>query len=244
RNAVYASLAGLRAAGAVTSSSDRTLSQLGAMPAGATPLDAAVYNAAGRHVRARDLPGDQWLARALADLRKELEGNGLVIPRRRRLRVRLWVLPLAALAVVGFVRAIDGWDNDQPSNYIFLLAVLTLGAVIFAWIQSGDRQSRAAKRAVAGVRRSHAHLEPDRSPSFQTYGVTGAAMSAALWGGLSLHMLDPAFAAEAEIEKYDPGWIHSTGAGTAWGSGSSCSSGSSCGGGGGGGGCGGGGGGS
>src|SRR4051794_37939866 len=44
RLAVYASLGGLRSAGAIEGSADKTLRQAGPLPAGATPLDSAVYN--------------------------------------------------------------------------------------------------------------------------------------------------------------------------------------------------------
>jgi uncharacterized protein (TIGR04222 family) len=49
--AVYTSVGGLRAAGAVGAAPGGALAQTGPMPAGATPLDRAVYNAAGKRLR-------------------------------------------------------------------------------------------------------------------------------------------------------------------------------------------------
>src|SRR5688500_6620360 len=75
--AVYSSLAGLRGAGAIEVAPGRTLTTSGPMPVGATPLDQAVYNAAAKRVRARDVSGDQWVAMALSALRDDLERQGL-----------------------------------------------------------------------------------------------------------------------------------------------------------------------
>jgi hypothetical protein len=81
---------------------------------------------------------------------------------------------------------------------------------------------------MSSVRQSYQHLSPGQSPSYATYGAAGAAMGVALYGAASLYTMDPAFAAEAEIQRI------SASGGTS-GSSSSCGSGSSsCGGGGGG----------
>jgi uncharacterized protein (TIGR04222 family) len=60
--AIYASLGALRTAGSIAGASDKTLWQSGPLPAGVTPLDTAVYNAAGRRIRAREIRSDRWVA--------------------------------------------------------------------------------------------------------------------------------------------------------------------------------------
>ena len=77
RQAIYTALGGLRAADAIGSGPDRTLVQTGPLPTGATPLDTAVYNAAGRRIHARDLAADPWVTSAVSQLREGLENAGL-----------------------------------------------------------------------------------------------------------------------------------------------------------------------
>ncbi|HEY0697477.1 MAG TPA: TIGR04222 domain-containing membrane protein, partial [Micromonospora sp.] len=76
--AVYTSLAALRSAGAVGATSGGALAQAGPPPMHATPLDHAVYAAAGRSVSTRSLVDDPGVAAALAQLRHGLEEKGLL----------------------------------------------------------------------------------------------------------------------------------------------------------------------
>jgi uncharacterized protein (TIGR04222 family) len=82
--AVYSCLAGLRTAGAIDVPADRRLRQTGPLPAGATPLDQAVYNAAGGRVRPRDLARHEWVRAAVGTLREGLERDGLVATAEQR----------------------------------------------------------------------------------------------------------------------------------------------------------------
>lgn len=127
RLAVYTSLGGLRGAGAIGTGPDKLLAATGPMPAGATGLDQAVYNAAGKRLRVRDLQRDPWVVGALGDLRRGLEERSPVL--------------------------------------------------------------------------GPAHLSPTQAPASGTYGAAGAAMGVALFGTASLWALDPAFAAQAEIQR-------------------------------------------
>ena len=248
--AVYTSLAGLRASGAVSSSPAATLVQSGPMPSGLTPLDQAIYHAAGRNYRVRDLSGDQWVAQALIQLRESLERNGLVVTTAQRSAARLWMTPMAVLVLIGIVRANAGSDNGKPITYIVLATFVAAVATYSIWKQAKTVPTRAATKAMREVRRTYKYLAPSQAPSFATYGATGAALGVALYGGMSLYAMDPAFAAEAEIQRNAAagGYAGGSSGGTSCGaasscssSSSSCSSGSSCGGGGGcgGGGCGG-----
>jgi len=237
RLAVYASLGGLRGAGAIGSGPDKTLYQSGPMPSGMTPLDTAVYNAAGRRIRARDVNTDQWVVSALGQLRDGLESNGLAVSPARLQAARLWAVAALALTVLGIARLIAGINNNKP--IVLLIPAIIIAAIISFKLATKTRvATHAATKGLTTLRRQHDYLSPRQSPSYATYGATGAAMGVALFGAASLYTMDPAFAADAEIQR-----INSAGAGIdSSGGGSSCSGGSSsCGGGGGcgGGGCGG-----
>src|SRR5690349_4989689 len=106
RQAIYTALGGLRAAGAIASGPDRTLTQTGPLPAGVTPLDTAVYNAAGRHIRARDVGSDPWVRAAVDELRERLENVGLVRTAAQRRTARLWAVAGVALVLIGIARLV------------------------------------------------------------------------------------------------------------------------------------------
>jgi uncharacterized protein (TIGR04222 family) len=239
--AVYTSIGGLRAAGAIGSGPDRTLVQTGHMPSGVTPLDVAVYNAAGRRIRARDINSDQWVVAAVTQLRERLENSGLAVTDAQRRVARLWALAAGALFGLGVLRLISGVQNDKPVGFLFPVTFFALIVAILALVRANAVQTRAAARAIRDLRRQHTYLAPKQSPSYATYGAAGAAMGVALFGAASLYAMDPAFAADAEIQRITAsGGTTGYSGGGDGGGGSSCSGGSSCGGGGGGG-CGGGG---
>nr|WP_221381765.1 TIGR04222 domain-containing membrane protein [Actinoplanes polyasparticus] len=238
RLAIYSSMGGLRAANALGTGPGRTLIRTGPLPSGVTPLDSAIYNAAGNGVRTRDLPNDQWVASAIEQLRDHLERSGLAVSAGKMREARLWVLGGLALVLIGIARIVAGLGNDRPVGF---LVVATIAAFVLTLTMLRTRRwaTDAAHRGMRDLRSRHTHLAPVNSPSYATYGATGAAMGVALYGGAALYSMDPAFAAEAEVQR-----IAATGgsAGSSGGtdssssscsSGSSCSGGSSCGGGGG-----------
>ena len=235
--ALYAALGGLRAAGAIASAADKTLTQSGPLPSGVTPLDSAVYNAAGRRIRAREVRADQWVAAALQQLRTGLEQAGLAVPAATQRAARRWALAGAAVVALGVARLVDGVQNNRPVTYLVFAIILAVAVTIFMLTRKPLR-TRAATTGLTSVREKNQHLAPGLSPSYATYGVTGAAMGVALFGAASLYTMDPAFASEAEIQRISASGY---GGGDGGSTSSSCSSGSSCGGGGGcgGGGCGG-----
>ncbi len=246
RLALYASLAALRATGAIGSDpADRTLVQTGPMPAGSTPLDTAVYNAAARKPKTRDLGQDSWVKNALEQLRAGIESSGLALSSTQRGNVRVWGFAALLLLAVAVFRLIAGLANDKPVGFL-LLAMVPVAIMAFVQLLRVPNATRAGRSALRRTRAGQAHLAPAMSPSYATYGRNDAAMGVALYGTASLWAMDPAFATEAEIQRaaagsgYD-GSSFSSG-GDSGGSSSSCGGGgSSCGGGGGcgGGGCGG-----
>jgi len=228
--AVYAALGGLRGAGAIAGGPGKTLYQSGPMPAGVTPLDNAIYNAAGRRIRARDLSSDQWVGAAVRQLREGLETQGLAVPPTRLRAVRLgWGSAGAAVVLIGVGRLVDGIQNDKPVTFLMIAIALAI-TVTCLLLTRKRRATHAADHGLRALRKQHEYLAPHQSPSYATYGATGAAMGVALYGTAALYTMDPAFAAEAEVQR-----INSAGGDA--GGGTSCGGG----GGGGGGGCGGGG---
>ncbi|HET6533096.1 MAG TPA: TIGR04222 domain-containing membrane protein [Actinoplanes sp.] len=241
RLAIYTAIGGLRAAGAIGSGPGRTLVQTGQLPAGVTPLDTAVYNAAGRRVRGRDVVADQWVDAAVTQLREGLERAGLAVTAAQRRTARLWALAAGALVLLGVIRFVAGVQNDKPVGFLFPATFFAVILSIVAVVQANRVPTYAATRAIRDLRRQHTYLSPRQSPSYATYGAAGAAMGVALYGAASLYAMDPAFAAGAEIQRITASGGTSGFTGGDGGGGSSCSGGSSCGGGGGcgGGGCGG-----
>lgn len=242
RLALYSSLAGLRAAGVIGSSSvANSLVTTGAKPLGLTQLDNAVYDAAHRKIRTRDLGADAAVRNALDGLRASLESAGFALSNAQRGSVRLWGFAALLLVGVGFLRVVDGMRNDKPFGYL-ILATFAMFAVAILLIARIPMMTRAGRSAVKRLRRDQAHLAPARFPALATYGAPGAAMGVALFGAASLWAMDPAFAAEAEIQRQTAASGYSGSSNSCGGSSSSDGgSSSSCGGGGGcgGGGCGG-----
>ncbi|MGC5017931.1 TIGR04222 domain-containing membrane protein [Micromonospora sp. DT47] len=241
--AVWSALGGLRGAGAVGVRPDRRLTTGGPLPAGVTPLDQAIHHAAGRQLPARELRRDEWVVRALDELRQGLERRGLLLDADTRRSLRRGTMVLFALLVLGMLRLFAGLTNDRPVGWLVLTLIpLGVGSALLVRV---PRRTRAADTALGGLRQRNVHLSPASAPAYATYGAAGAAMGVALYGTASLWALDPGFAEQAEIQRQalnssgGAGW--SSGGSSSGGGGSSCSSGSSCGGGGGcgGGGCGG-----
>ncbi|GAA0804228.1 TIGR04222 domain-containing membrane protein [Spirilliplanes yamanashiensis] len=241
RLALYAALAGLRVSGAIGSEAHTgALTTTGPRPLGLTPLDNAVYDAAHRRVRTRDLGADPGVRSALDGLRAGLESAGWALTDGQRGTIRLWGVAALFLVGVGFLRLMAGLQNDRPVAFLVLALIAMVGTAVYL-LTRVPVQTRAGRAAVRRLRGEQAHLAPALSPAYATYGAAGAAMGVALFGAASLWALDPAFAAQAEIQRQAAASGYSGSSGCGGGSSSSDSGGgSSCGGGGGcGGGCGG-----
>ena len=197
---VDTALGGLRAAG-ILGMKDGSLVTSGPLPPGATPLDQAVYHAAGQRVRPRDLRTHPWVVAAIDQLRQGLEAAGLLETARQRRSARLIPLLLLGLLGLGVVRLVAGLTDGKP----VLLLVLMLAAfsvVTLVLLLALPLRTRAANSALSQLRVHHAHLSPKSSPAYATYGAAGAAMGVALFGGVALWGLDPGFAAEAQVERH------------------------------------------
>jgi uncharacterized protein (TIGR04222 family) len=242
--AIYSCLGGLRIAEAIDVVDDRRLRQTGRLPAGATALDQAVYNAAGQRLRPRELAGDRWVIDAVQGLRTGLERAGLVTTAEQRRAARPGPLLLLGLLALGVARMVAGIANDKPVDYLMvtLIVLAPATAVLFVRI---PRRTRAGDVALRGMRLENRHLEPAQQPAWSTYGPVAAGMGVALFGTSALWAAEPAFASASEVERR-LGVASGGGASVHYGdggghAGGSCGGGSSCGGGGGcgGGGCGG-----
>ncbi|MBB5115069.1 TIGR04222 domain-containing membrane protein [Micromonospora echinospora] len=242
--AVWAALGALRHASAVGVRPDRRLTTGGPLPAGATPLDQAVHYAASRGLRTRDLAADEWVRRAIDELRDGLVRRGLALDQERRRTLRRGALLIGFLLVIGIARAVFGLLNGRPTGWL-LLSLVALG-IAFMLLNRVPWRTRAATAALDDMRRRHAWLRPAASPAYATYGATDVALGVALFGTATLWTMDPGFAEQAEIQRQAMGNAGGASSGTSCGGGAtagggSCGGGSSCGGGGGcgGGGCGG-----
>jgi uncharacterized protein (TIGR04222 family) len=237
RQAVVAALAGLRAAGAVTSQS-KHLSVTGTVAPGPSALTWAVYQAAQRGARASTLTADPYVRPVLADMHDTLVRRGWLLSASRRAAIRMRALFVFAVVAVGVARLIAGAANDKPFGFL----IITTGviAVFGLALLNAPRTSRAAQRRLNQMRANNNHLHPRSAPALATYGAPSAALAVGLFGAAALWAYDPAFAEDADLA------MRTTSSGDGGGSGgcgssSGDSGGSSCGGGGGcgGGGCGG-----
>jgi hypothetical protein len=169
----------------------------------------------------------------------------LAIGPRERAQVRFAALPLALLFAVGAARIWAGVQNGKPVTFI-VFAVIMVGLVCLGLVISKPSLTASGRTALTAARIRNRVLSPSMSPSWATYGPTGAALGVALFGGAALYSLDPAFAQASEMQRGLGLSSGSGSSGSAGGSSSSCgsscsssSSGSSCGSSCGGGGCGG-----
>jgi uncharacterized protein (TIGR04222 family) len=230
--AVYASLASLRAAGAIESESGY-LRASGPVPTGAGDLDRALYEATSRKITVRTSMIQPGVRRALDRIRETLVRSGWILDEASRHRIRrISATAGFSLVALGALRAFVGQANDRPIGYLLLMLVpVTVTAFLLLRV---PRQTADARRYLAEQRRKQRHLQPQMAPSWATYGAAGAAMGVGLFGASALWAADPSFAQEAELRRQDASGSAYTGDG-----GSSGNSGGGDGGGGCGGGCGG-----
>ncbi|MEV1147699.1 TIGR04222 domain-containing membrane protein, partial [Micromonospora sp. NPDC049799] len=219
--AVLASLGGLRSSGVVGVRPDRRLAVGAQLPTGVTPLDQAVYHAARRNLHSREVVRDEWVGRALAELREGLQRQGLALAPEQRSAARQGSVLLFGLLGLGVVRVLVGLASGRPVG--FLLLALVAVAVAAALLRRVPWRTRAADAMLRDLRRRNAHLAPASSPAYATYGPAGAAMGVALFGAASLWALDPTFAEQAEIQRQA---ASGAGGSSGCGGGSSCSGGS------------------
>jgi uncharacterized protein (TIGR04222 family) len=248
RLAVYASLASLRAAGAIESDKRGYLKQLTLPPTGASELDRAVCAIAGKQVTALGVQTNPLVREVLDRNEAELAQEGWLLDESTRRSVRLGALVVFTVVAIGIARIFAGIDNNRPVTNLVLLMIPVV-VVAFALLRV-PRVSASGKRLLTRMRRQAHHLAPSESPSWSTYGPQAAALSVGLFGVGAFWLADPAFAQAAELQRniaqtgtgyYDSGSSSIGGSCGSGSSGSGCGGGSSGGGGcgGGGGGCGG-----
>lgn len=239
RLATYAALAALRAGHCVQAGPGGVLTAVSTASPPTGILEWALYSAAGRGMRQRDLAADPAVAGALDRIRDSLERDGWLLSAARRRRMRSGAYLMLAVAALGLARLVAGIAGGRPVGFLVLalVAVTVTGLLLLRT----PRASARTRGYLSSLRRANAHLGPWQNPSWATYGAGAAALGVGLYGATALWTADPAFAESAGLDR------HSTSSGTTssgCGSSSSSDSGaSSCGssscGGGGGGGCGG-----
>lgn len=146
-----------------------------------------------------------------------------------RRSIFLSTVPLKILVAVGIVRIAFGLHNDKPVEFL-TLAVLVTGFSIPLLGLNFDRTT-SGNAARSELTTAHAYLSPRNKPAFSAYGPRLAGMSAALFAGSAMLMINPALASAAGIGADGSG---GSDGGSSDGGGGSCSGGGGCGGGGGG----------
>ncbi|REE99544.1 TIGR04222 domain-containing membrane protein [Thermomonospora umbrina] len=176
-------------------------------------------------VKTARLTGAHATPTALNRLLLDLEREGLALTDAERAQMRWAVLPLWAMAALGVVRFAAGTAGDRPAVFI-LIATVLVAIVAVALTAAVPRVTTAGHQALAGARERHRHLDPAQSPAWATYGALGAGFGVALFGSAALVGLDPAFAAESELDRH----LGTSGSGGADGGGGGCGDGGGCGG--------------
>ena len=235
---VFASIAALRAVGAIGAGERGELVATAARPmTGLSRVDYAVYDAAAGRMRTREVHEDPRVRAEVDAVEASAMAAGWYASGRRRRLVRLSGLLFIALGVLGLVRTAVGAVGGYPVGY---LIAMTLAALVFgALLLAVPRVTAGGRRALLRVRGRHGHLAPRHAPAWSTYGSDSAAMGVALYGSSALMVHDPGFASDAGIQSDSGssfggdsgGGSGDSGGGSGCGGGSSCSSGSSCGGG-------------
>ncbi|HEX2312580.1 MAG TPA: TIGR04222 domain-containing membrane protein [Thermomonospora sp.] len=202
--AVAAALAALRFVGAVESAGGgRVRVTDGAQARTArSPLDDAVHEAIRESggIKVAALGGHDLVVSALKRLRDGLERDGQALTESERAQMHWAVLPLWALTALGVVRIVAGSLGDRPVAFLIAatIAVAVLAAVLNAVVPA---LSEAGWKSLVAAEKRYRHLDPERSPSWATYGATGVGLGVALFGTTALMSLDPAFAEETEIHR-------------------------------------------
>jgi uncharacterized protein (TIGR04222 family) len=197
--AVYAAVAGLRATGVIGVEGGR-LTAAGPLPAGASQLDGAVYEAVRRGIAPKAMGADPLVAAALTEVQASAERAGWLLDPGQTRRARLGAVPLLALVLLGAARIVAGLDNGRPILFISLATVVAL-VLGLAFLSTAPRVSAAGRAALVELRSHSTHLSPVLTPSWTTYGATGAALGVAIYGTAALWAADPDFAATADVPR-------------------------------------------
>lgn len=227
--AIAASLAALRAGQVIEAVDKGEIRVVGAPRIFLTPLDQAILHALGQgmNTHVRTIPLHPAVRNELDALRARLEAEGLAANADQRRRARLLgTVPLLAVLAVAVVRLAAGLSGGKPATFLVMFLIVT-GIITLTRLQV-PKVTRAGKRAMDDARVRNRVLTPSMSPSWATYGPSGAAFGVALFGSAALVSLDPQFASASEIPRH---LGMATGSGSSSCGGGSCSSGSSCGGG-------------
>ncbi|MGH3711217.1 MAG: TIGR04222 domain-containing membrane protein [Pseudonocardiaceae bacterium] len=231
----------MHTAGFITSSGRRRVQAVGAVGSDTGELPRAIHKSAQDPVPRTTLTSAPPVAEALRRIERRLTEEGLLltIKQRRRIRVTSWML--WAVAAVGAIRTIAGYQAGKPIGVLLaLVAMVAVGAAVFSG--TAPRCTDRGNAELTRLRIAHTSLSPKLRPRWQVYGPEGAALGVAVFGASALWAADPTLAKDLGARQMlsagnsgGESWIGGTGGG-----GDGGSAGGGCGsGGGGGGGCGG-----
>jgi uncharacterized protein (TIGR04222 family) len=230
--AANAALAGLRAAGVLTTGGGRhTVAVCGPLPSNATPLDrAAVLVASGGQQPVRSVRRDLAARPEMVELADRLRWRGLLMSDEQRSAYRSLGLLWVALLVLGLARALAGASRGKPIGFL-VFCLLVTAVVTAASLLRVPRATRPGQKTLAAARAVSGGRATAASTGATMFGATGAAYGVALFGLGALWASDPEFAAGIGVPRHTTD-VSGGGGGGSCGGGSSCGGGGGCGGGG------------
>jgi uncharacterized protein (TIGR04222 family) len=198
RHATDAALGALRMVGAVGLDPSGGLVVVGDPPAGSTPLERAVHAAVERGVAFGYVVHDSAVSAELDRLESEVVRAGWHVSPLVRETVRAKAAVLAFVAVAGFCLFVSVLAVDVSRAVLFLVLPVTM-VVLATRLFQVPASTPAGRAALDAALRAHGHLAPDQRPAWATYGVRDAVLAIALFGTVSLWMVDPAFATALRV---------------------------------------------
>jgi uncharacterized protein (TIGR04222 family) len=200
--AVDASVARLRACGAILVTPTGNAGQTGPLPAGSDATTEAVYRAAGLHHSRGGIATDAGVNAATALVEAGLRERGWMVSTGGARRWRRAGYAVCAVTVTGLLLAVTVFllsfsTGDNPDDTTAAVLAWTFLGSLFATTvllhNAPPEVTAAARRAVRDRLAGNGHLAPARSPSWDDVGPDGAALSVALFGPAALHSADPAY---------------------------------------------------
>lgn len=193
RHATTAALGALRMVGAVAVGSSGQFTVTGDPPAGATDLERAVHAAVKRGTGVGALVHERAVSRTLDRLESQVVRAGWHLAPATWETVRTKAAAMLFVSVIGFCLFVSVLAYDVGLSVLFLVLPVTTVVLASRLLQAQALTPRG-RAALDAALRANGHLAPDHRPAWATYGVGDAVLAIALFGTVSLWVVDPAFA--------------------------------------------------
>jgi hypothetical protein len=107
------------------------------------------------------------------------------------------------MSVVGLCLFVSVLAADALLSVLFLVLPVTM-VVLAVRLEQAPVLTSRGRAALDAALRANGHLAPDQRPAWATYGVGDAVLAIALFGTVSLWVLDPAFATAVRAPEAAP----------------------------------------